>query len=402
MSATDIISIIEYPEAMDKYFTEKPKVIKTFPDEFEHLREAEFPNISISSVAQYVGLLDSEIEFWTLNDPKNVFASFTRISTLKSAKTNFENAEKYYRANNIHNGNNYLTQSFNNISEGILYSKTKYAKFLLKYIDESSGVLLGMYRTLNKNNSNSYSWSSLELKGVAIALEYIGVLQNAKVTSEECIASIGLSSNELNDNYSKLNQKYTLFCHEHDAYLKDLSNQLNEFFAEKERRVTDLEKTYSAKLSLSKPAEYWQKMAKSYDTKGKVWLGLSITIALITIAMLLGVVIFVPDMFSDTTSLLNIVKNSALITVAASIAIYIMRICVKMTMSSFHLSRDAEERHQLVGFYLCLISENAVTEKERAIVINALFSRSETGLLSGESAPVMSADISSIIDKVKN
>lgn len=73
-----------------------------------------------------------------------------------------------------------------------------------------------------------------------------------------------------------------------------------------------------------------------------------------------------------------------------------------MTMSSFHLSRDAEERHQLVGFYLCLLSEKAVTEKERAIVINALFSRSETGLLQGESAPIMSADVSSIVDKLKN
>ena len=346
--------------------------------------------------------MNSEIEFWNQIDPKNVFASFTKISALKSAKSGFASAEKYYRANDNRNGDSSLAQSFNNINAGTLYSKTKFAKFLLQFVDETANVISGMLRIFSRNYTSSYSWTALELKGAGIALEYLGVLSNARQNSEECIASIGRNTSELNENYAKLNQKYTISCHEHDLRLKDIAKQVDEFFAEKDKRTNDLEKTYSAKLSLSKPAEYWEKMSKSYDIKGKIWLGISIGVAVLTIAMLLGVLIFVPDLFSDTTNWVNIVKNSALITVSASIAIYIMRICVKMAMSSFHLSRDAEERHQLAGFYLCLLSENAVAEKERAIVINALFSRSETGLLQGESAPIMSADVSSIVDKLKN
>ena len=397
MSVTETISIIEYPQAMDEYFSKNSKKVKTFPDEYGALREEEFPDIIISSTSQYIDFLNSEIEFWTQNDPKNLLSSFSKISTLKSAKMSFESAERYYQSNDNRNGDSYLLRSFNETNAGTLFSKTKFAQFLIKYVDEPSGVITGMFRIFSKNNTNSYSWSSLELKGSSIALEYLSVLKDARQNAEECIASIGRNTNELNENYAKLNQKYTISCHEHDVRLKDIAKQVDEFFTEKDRRATDLEKTYAAKLSLSKPAEYWERMAQSYDKKGKTWLGVSITIAAITIAMRVCVLIFASDIFYDTTNWLNLVKNSALITVSASIAIYIMRICVKMTMSSFHLSRDAEERHQLAGFYLCLISEKAVSDKERAIIINALFSRSETGLLHGESAPIMSADVSSIL-----
>lgn len=297
MSTTEMTSIIEYPQAMDEYFSKNSKKVKTFPDEYGSLREEEFPDIILSSASQYIGFLNLEIEFWTQNDPKNVLTSFSKISTLKSAKTGFENAEKYYRSNDNRNGDNYLSQSFNAINAGTLLSKTKFAQFLIKYVDEPSGVINGMFRILSKNNTSSYSWSSLEIKGGSIALEYLGVLRNARQNSEECIASIGRNSNELNENYANLNQKYVISCHEHDVRLKDIAKQVDEFFTEKDRRATDLEKTYAAKLSLSKPAEYWEKMAQSYDKKGKIWLGISITIAAVTVAMLVCVLIFAPDIF---------------------------------------------------------------------------------------------------------
>lgn len=402
MSTVEAKSIIEYPLSMENYFSKNQKNVKTFPDELDSLREDEFPNIIVSTAAQYIDFINTELAFWEQNDPKNIFDSFTKIASLKTAKDYFVRAEKNYRANNESNGSTLLNYSFDNINQGTLYSETKLAKFLLKYKDESKHVISGMYRIFNKNNTNSYSWNPLELKGAGIALDYIGVFKSAKKASEECIMSMYNYANTLNDNYSKLNQKYTISCHEHDARLKDIAKQVDEFFTEKDRRAAELEKTYAAKLSLSKPAEYWEKMSISYNAKGKIWLGISIGIAFITIGLLLGVLIFASDLFSDTTNWVSIIKNSALITVSASIAIYIMRICVKMTMSSFHLARDAEERHQLAGFYLCLINEKAVTDKERAIVINALFSRSETGLLHGESAPIMSADVSSIVEKLKD
>ena len=51
--------------------------------------------------------------------------------------------------------------------------------------------------------------------------------------------------------------------------------------------------------------------------------------------------------------------------------------------------RDAEEREQLTYLYLSLNNEKKIDEKSRDIILQALFSRSETGLLTGDSAPAM-------------
>lgn len=51
--------------------------------------------------------------------------------------------------------------------------------------------------------------------------------------------------------------------------------------------------------------------------------------------------------------------------------------------------RDAEEREQLTYLYLSLISDQEIDENSRDIVLQALFSRSETGLLTTETGPTM-------------
>ena len=51
--------------------------------------------------------------------------------------------------------------------------------------------------------------------------------------------------------------------------------------------------------------------------------------------------------------------------------------------------RNAEESEKLTYFYLSLLSENRVDESSRDIILQALFSRTETGLLAGDSTPSM-------------
>ena len=78
-----------------------------------------------------------------------------------------------------------------------------------------------------------------------------------------------------------------------------------------------------------------------------------------------------------------------------------LRITIKMTLSSYHLARDSKEREQLSYFYLSLMQTNGVSDNERAIILNSLFSRSDTGLLKGDSSPIMSANVTDVINKMK-
>ena len=117
---------------------------------------------------------------------------------------------------------------------------------------------------------------------------------------------------------------------------------------------------------------------------------------------LVVLLIKLPDVFTKDAHWFDLVKNSAIITVIASVAIYILRTTMKMAMSSLHLARDAKERNMLTYFYLSLIKEKAVTEKERALIINSLFSRSDTGLLKNDSTPVMSGNVSELVQVMTN
>ena len=69
--------------------------------------------------------------------------------------------------------------------------------------------------------------------------------------------------------------------------------------------------------------------------------------------------------------------------------ISLMKLLSKMTFSSFHLMRDAQEREQLTYLYLALTHESEIDKSSRDIVLQSLFSRSETGLLVKENGPTM-------------
>ncbi len=121
-----------------------------------------------------------------------------------------------------------------------------------------------------------------------------------------------------------------------------------------------------------------------------------------TIIGLVFLIINTANLFGKDSYWFNLLKDTALLTVITSVAIYILRITVKLALSSLHLSRDAKEREQLSYFYLALIESKGITNQERISVINALFSRSDTGLLKGDSAPTLPTGITDVIEKVNN
>jgi hypothetical protein len=68
---------------------------------------------------------------------------------------------------------------------------------------------------------------------------------------------------------------------------------------------------------------------------------------------------------------------------------------MKVMFSSFHLARDCEERHTLTYFYLSLLKDSKVDDKDRQLIMQSLFSRAETSLLKEDSSPTMPNDMTS-------
>lgn len=170
--------------------------------------------------------------------------------------------------------------------------------------------------------------------------------------------------------------------------IKTQSNAFERQLTEWTEKVAILEKTYEEKLKLKKPAEYWAKSARKYGIQGGLWT-LAI-VALVVVAAINFQEIFVTWLQGREPPVqLNTIQGVILYGSLAGVYAFLLRVLSRLAFSSFHLMRDAEEREQLTYLYLSLTNEAEIDKESRDIVLQALFSRSETGLLAQEHGPTM-------------
>lgn len=400
-----------FPDEMNAYFAKKSIVIKVVPTDIDESCEIGYQNFQIATADQFFEYLTTESDFWNTKDSKNQLVSIAQQGRLKTALQHFENAKRHYEASNVSQGESSLNSSINALSSGCLYSKTHMAEFILSKIDKSQGFISGLRKGLLRNRTTANQFTVEELEGVITALNYRNSTIALQCFSEEAIAILKENVDNANGKYSKLAQKYTESYIDQEKRLKSIETQTNEHFkklaeqtekgnADALARLNQLEQLYEEKLKLQAPAQYWEEMESDYRESGIWWFIGSMGVAVATVVLLIYIFKMLPNTLSLEYNWMYIFKTSAVITIITSIAVYVLRLAVKMATSSFHLSRDARERSRLTYFYLALIQNKAVTDKERAIVLNSLFSRSDTGLLKGDSSPVMSSNVTDLVNSL--
>lgn len=401
----------DYTFEMDNNFKSQNVVIKPLPERYNGLAETKCSIIKITSCKQFWDFLCQEKQFWTkLNgEGKDYLKCLNTVNlslkSLEAAKTAYAAGDSYYKKK-------YLNDACYIIQQNYLYSKADLAKYISKMQNKNNYFFSGFDSALQNLENSQLNYNNAScLEGFIEGLNYRKTKSKELEKYKEVLADYTDNIKEAADNFSKLNNEYTVAFYEQERRIEEINGKSNsaiqnleeesqKFLADKSRRFTELEKLYSEKLKLEKPAEYWKKMSDTYSKQGKNWLILSVSVAVAIIAMLICVIVFAPEVFGKDTHLYDIIKNSAIITVIAGVAVYLLRTFIKMALSSVHLSRDAKEREQLSYFYLALIANGAVSEKEQALIINSLFSRSDTGLLKGDSSPSMTANVSEMVDKL--
>jgi len=179
---------------------------------------------------------------------------------------------------------------------------------------------------------------------------------------------------------------------------KAFEDKFEKFISSSRMEIQSLEKTYKDLLKLKAPAEYWRKASYWHLVQGLIFLGL-----------LLAVLFFCANktfeylnLWLDKKSIpfeINSIQGVFIFGAALAVCGFAIRVLSRLTFSSFHLMADAKERNTLAYLYLSLIKENAVNENSANIVFQSLFSRSETGLLGGDSSPTLPNAVSEIIKK---
>lgn len=251
-------------------------------------------------------------------------------------------------------------------------------------IDAFNGALLG-YEFLNqasditrRRNGEKVSLGHLRNAFADSKDELFSEVSELKTDFQEWEAEIKVSSTKLHRVNKKLNARA----------IRKQNKSFDDHLHTWAETISELEKTYEEKLRLKKPAEYWKTAAERYRTQG--FIAAILLGAICVIALVVGV-----DFFKDWLSAqdlklkLNTLQGAILFGSIAAVFTFIVRVLAKVTFSSFHLMRDAEEREQLTYLYLSLTHESEIDKESRDIVLQALFSRSETGLLSQEQGPKM-------------
>ena len=158
-------------------------------------------------------------------------------------------------------------------------------------------------------------------------------------------------------------------------------------------RITALEAAYSKKLQLEGPALHWKHLSRFYLGWGWGLLISSLLLGGATIGGLLWLLVQADTIviFNENKLSLSTIRASLILIAAISMAGYLLHLFTKLAISCFHLSRDYRERFQLTNVFLALLREGDVKcdDQVKQIVMQALFSRSDTGLLKGEHSFMM-------------
>lgn len=235
----------------------------------------------------------------------------------------------------------------------------------------------------NLNNLESF-------KGALLAYEF-------QMQGESCLGKrITLeeeSVNELKESilktrdslYQEVHSSKKNFENDSDAQLEGYNEQFSIWLD----KIESLENTYKEKLRLEPAASYWSKKADDYKKLGNRWAIILSVFVAVGLAIF-GILFYVWINAQTTAISIDSLQGVVLFITLLSVYAFAIKALSKLVFSSYHLQRDAEEREQLTYLYLSLTHEKDDFDTDaRSIVLQALFSRADTGLISGDSSPTM-------------
>lgn len=378
---------MEILEELEKYFEGQNVQITLLPENTMQ---------KFVTLQELYDFIKNEYEFWkdcNNGSASNIRARFTDIyNSLTNAINQFTNNNNYYQQN-LQNAIKLVNMNgFPNIYSISYYGQLIKERYIENY-EQANGVI-----DFIQGNSLSNISSIQYLKGILHAFYW----KNSEVACTKFEDTQDSSLNELkkryleslNDLHSKylkknreINGNYSEFSDKVETWKKDTED----FLTEKKNKLIELEKIYEEKLKLKAPAEYWDKLREEYESKGNNWRKWAIGTSIFLIFLLTGILYKIPESLNVDVNKFKFedLRATLILTIIISIGVYMLRLFVKLSLSAYHLSRDAKERYQLTYVYLSLLNEGDISESERNIVFQALFSRADTGLLKGDSSPTL-------------
>ena len=285
----------------------------------------------------------------------------------------------------------YQKHKFDNISLAIQY-------YIIIYRNpEKAGNFL--------NNTNLYSYYpafyylkeqfNIEFSNTKMDNE-INILKTELSTMEKTIPK---RKNEVLNYMKSTSDEFDIWKNDFKENINDWRDEIDEWKEKMEKKLTILENTYREKLKLEEPEKLWNEKAKNYGKAYKLW---GVFVILLSGAIVYFVNKIITEFYFNSrlnsisdNDILNYFPKTFLFVGILSLALYVLRVFIKITLSNKHLQLEYEQKAALTRFYQALVYEGQnINENERLIMFNTLFSKTESGLIKLSDTP---NDIENII-----
>ena len=277
------------------------------------------------------------------------------------------------------------------LKTGWLWSNHPYTKPFIEYHLKHGMRVAGAF--IDYVTSGRLSISTKEgFLGTLLAYEFFHQDSYRASRHEEEKRSLDELHDQVLDRLVKLREQFEFQesrnGQQHRRQQAEFVQQMNTW----KQEVQNLEQFYRKVLRWKEPAKHWEKAAAEHKRQGLIAIG-ALSFSVIVGLVLLGGFIYSwlqgQKIGIDLNTLHGIVLFGSIMTIYG----FFVRVLSRLSFSSFHLMRDAKEREQLTYLYLSLSEEDHPDLETRHIVLQSLFSRSQTGLLTNESGPSIPSEV---------
>lgn len=380
-------------------------------------------NMSFNDVSSLYDFVFNEVKKWNEfkgQIPNELIESKAYFERIKKVLENFVVSFSDKEISNYDSNWNTVSRNFS-VGIPIFNFDSIETTFLLDLYNKNKEYYLGAYYFIT-GSINEIFRNKNNFIGASLANEFLGKETTHKYSRKdieqktfetlknEFQTAIQTATSDVTEHFTKANNDYKEYVEALDKLKNEKDASFQEWFTTSKntfdnfnkvstKKIEELKKLYEEELALKAPAKYWEERAKEMRIQGQWWLAgltLSTIVGVMCLYNLLGSIGTgeFETMFKNTGSS---IKWSIVFVTFITFLAFLIRTFTKLTFSSFHLSRDAQERKQLTYVYLALKENNAVSDMDRNIVLQSIFSRADTGLLKEDSSPTMPT---SIIEKV--
>ncbi|WP_417505203.1 DUF6161 domain-containing protein [Marinomonas gallaica] len=164
--------------------------------------------------------------------------------------------------------------------------------------------------------------------------------------------------------------------------IDELRDKLSEETSSARDRITNFVEAYKSEMQLQAPVSYWEENKTFHRVRAKYFGMASLAISPLIFALITWIGW---EVLSSEKVLWGKV---GVVVFATSLAVWLIRILVRMYLSHNHLELSSQERIIMTKSYLALLSEGgASSPEERQLVLQSIFRPAATGIINDDAAP---------------